>query len=458
MSTNEDGQRQQVRLCDRLVIAGTHSGVGKTTVSVAIMTALRKKGLKIAAAKVGPDFIDPTYHRLATGHHSVNLDVFLHGKELILPLAAEAAEGSDMLITEGVMGLFDDSGFRFGGGSTAEVAKLLQAPVILIIDCAAMSTSVKAVVHGFSTLDKELNVKGVILNRVASKGHELLLREALEDTDINVIGVLEKKDAFNFEERHLGLVPAVEEKSKIMETLDRLAAEISDSLDLEQLVKIANSAPTLWTSRANKPHLVGQARIGICSGKAFSFYYHQNLEYLQLAGAELSYFDPLTDEKLPPDLDALYMGGGFPEVYTAEISKNRPLLDEIAAKARDNILIWAECGGYLLLCQSIDGHIMSGILDSAKAEMTTKLTLGYRYGYTLRDTIFGPSNTEIKGHEYHYSQVEPAGEDLFLSGRLHSGAQGYAAGNIFASYLHQHMASRPEMAENLVTNAKRTDG
>jgi len=441
------------KLKARIVLAGTHSGVGKTTISVAVMAALKKKGLKVTAAKVGPDFIDPTYHELATGRRSVNLDVFLHGAELILPLAAEAAERGDILVAEGVMGLFDDSGFQSINGSTAQVAKLLKSPVILIIDCSAMSTSVKAVVHGFATLEKDLALKGVILNKVASEGHEILLREALSDMNIEVIGVLRRNDAYRFEERHLGLIPAAENRDALSRTVGRLASEIASSIDLDALIRIANDVPTITVEPIAKPRHVGSARIGLCSGKAFNFYYPENLEYLRLAGGELIEFDPLNDEKLPADLDALYMGGGFPEVYAAEIAKNSPLLGEIYTKAKTGIPIWAECGGYLLLCDSIDGHRMAGVLDQAKAKMTSKVKLGYRSGYTLTDTVFGPVNTTLKGHEYHYSEVEPPGEDLMLTSRFQSAKQGYAYKNIFAGYLHQHLAARPEMAENFILSS-----
>ncbi len=441
------------KLKARIVLAGTHSGVGKTTISVAVMAALRKKGLKVTAAKVGPDFIDPTYHEVAAGRRSVNLDVFLHGTELILPLAADAAGHGDILVAEGVMGLFDDSGFQFVNGSTAQVAKLLKAPVILIIDCSAMSTSVKAVVHGFATLEKDLALKGVILNKVASDGHEILLREALDGMDVEVIGVLRRNDAYRFEERHLGLIPAAENRERLSQTVERLASEIAHSIDLEALVKIAAEAPVMTTEPIKKPRHSASARIGICAGKAFNFYYPENLEYLRLAGGELIEFDPLSDEKLPANLDALYMGGGFPEVYAAEIAKNTPLLGEIYTKAKSGIPIWAECGGYLLLCDSIDGHQMAGVLDQVKANMTSKVTLGYRSGYTLTNTIFGPANTALKGHEYHYSQTEPPGEDLMLTSRFQSAKQGYAQKNIFAGYLHQHLAARPEMAENFVLSS-----
>lgn len=439
-------------LRNRLVIAGTHSGVGKTTLSIAIMAAFAKKGKKVMPAKIGPDFIDPSYHELAAGKRSVNLDVFMQGEEAILPLAAKAAQGSDILVAEGVMGLFDDSGFSPSSGSTASVAKLLSAPVILVVDCSAMSSSVKAVVHGFSTLDKDLNTAGVILNKVASEGHEILLREALEDLDIKVLGAIKKNADFELHERHLGLTPAIEQKEAVLVSIDKLAHAVMDSLDLEALWQIAALAPVIKAHDLKEPRFIEKVRIGICAGKAFNFYYPENLAYLKAAGGELCYFDPLSDEELP-DIQGLYMGGGFPEVYAKEISANKKLLDDILFKASAGMPIWAECGGYLLLCQSIGEDQMAGIIKEAKAVMTNRPTLGYRHGHTLRAGILGPRDTKVRGHEYHYSQVEPTGEDIFLEGRFQSGRQGYIKGNVFASYLHQHLASTPELAETFISSA-----
>lgn len=441
-------------LKNRVVIAGTHSGVGKTTLSIAVMAAFTKKGFKVMPAKVGPDFIDPSYHELAAGKRSVNLDVFLQGEESILPLAAKAAQGSDILVAEGVMGLFDDSGFSPSSGSTASVAKLLDAPVILVVDCSAMSSSVKAVVHGFSTLDKDLRMAGVILNKVASDGHEVLLREALADLDIKVLGAVKRNVDFELHERHLGLIPAIEQKEAVLASIDKLSHTVMECLDLEAIWQIAASTPSTKTHTLKEPHIVGKVRIGICAGKAFNFYYPENLAYLEVAGGELCYFDPLRDEELP-DVQGLYMGGGFPEVYAADISANKKLLDDISVKVSTGMPVWAECGGYLLLCQSIGEHGMTGVINGAKAVMTNRPTLGYRRGHTLVPGILGPAGMQVRGHEYHYSQVEPAGEDVFLEGRFQSGQQGYIRGGIFAGYLHQHLAATPEVAETFIASAAR---
>ncbi len=444
-------------LTSRVVIAGTHSGVGKTTLSIAIMAAFVKKGLKVTPAKVGPDFIDPSYHELAAGKRSVNLDVFIQGKEAILPLAAAAAEGSDLLVTEGVMGLFDDSGFAPSSGSTAEVAKLLDAPVVLIVDCSAMSSSVKAVAHGFSTLDKDLKFAGVILNKVASEGHEILLKEALEEIGVKVLGTVMKNSDFELRERHLGLIPAVEHKENVLAGIDRLAHAAAECLDLDALWQAAAAAPVLRVQPLVGPSFVKKTKIGICAGKAFSFYYPENLASLEAAGGELFYFDPLVDEKIP-DVQGIYMGGGFPEVYAEEISANKKFLENLFRKASAGVSVWAECGGYLLLCQAIGEHRMAGVIREAKAFMTDRPTLGYRQGHTLAASVLGPEGTRLKGHEYHYSQVGPPGEDLFLEGRFQSGRQGYIKNNVFAGYLHQHLAASPEIAEAFIRSVPEENG
>jgi cobyrinic acid a,c-diamide synthase len=432
----------------RLVIAAPHSGAGKTTVATGLMAALRKRG-RIGAAKVGPDFIDPSYHALATGRPSRNLDAWMCGEGAMAPLAARAAADTDVLVVEGVMGLFDGAADDGHTASTAHIAKLIGAPVVLVVDASAMSGSVAAVVHGFATYDGDLNVAGVILNRVGSDGHETMLREALAPLDIPLVGALRRDDAFAWRDRHLGLVPVVERPRQIGEALDRLAAAVDRSCDLDAILSIANAAGPLDAPALTVPQHQGHVRVAVAQGRAFSFSYPDNLEALEQAGAELLPFDPAQDERLPEGAHALVAGGGFPEVYADQLAANRPLLDDVKHKVEAGLVTWAECGGLLWLARSLDDHQMAGVID-AKATMTTRLTLGYRHATPATDTPIAAAGTGLRGHEFHYSTIEPAGDALRLTARFGSGVAGFAAPTLLASYLHLHLAARPDIAERFV--------
>lgn len=438
-------------LRDRVVIAAPHSGAGKTTVATGLMAALSRR-MTVGAAKVGPDFIDPSYHSLATGRPSRNLDAWICGEEAIAPLAAKAAAGTETLIVEGVMGLFDGAADDGATASTAHVATLLRAPVILVVDAAAMSGSVAALVHGFATYDDRVNVAGVILNRVGSDGHEVMLREALEPVGIPVVGALRRNNTFEWRDRHLGLVPVVEKPGEIRRSVSALADAVERSCDLDAVIRIAQAAPAREAAPLSAPKLIGQVRIAVASGKAFSFSYPDNLEALQQAGAELLPFDPLTEPQLPQGTQALVAGGGFPEVYAEALSENRPLLDDMNTRVSDGLPTWAECGGLLWLAHSLDGHQMAGVID-AKARMTERLTLGYRRATTEADTPIANPGTELRGHEFHYSTIEPAGEALHLTSRFGEGTAGFATPTLLASYLHLHLAARPDLAETFVARA-----
>jgi cobyrinic acid a,c-diamide synthase len=442
----------------RLVVAGTHSGVGKTTVATGLMAALSHRGLKVAAAKVGPDFIDPGYHRAATGKASHNLDFYLHGHELLGPLAGAAAAGSDLLIVEGVMGLFDGTAAeagKAGAGSTAEVAKLLQAPVVLVVDASAMSGSVAALVHGFASFDASLHLGGVVLNRVGGPGHASLLGEALRPLGLPVLGYLASDDRLAWRERHLGLVPVAEEPGRVRRSLAGLAATMASSLDLERALQVARAAPPLHVGEAPRTERAGRARVALCSGPAFHFYYPENLALLEEAGAELMPFDPLADEGLPEGCTGLYAGGGFPEVFTKEIAANHKLLSRLREAVDGGLVTWAECGGLLLLCESLDGAAMSGALEGVHARMTERLTIGYREATLRRPSFFGAAGTVLRGHEFHRSETLPPGDALLLSSRWGEGLSGFAGEALFASYLHQHLAASPELAGRFVKRASK---
>lgn len=436
----------------RLVVAGAHSGVGKTTVATGLMAAMRRRGDRVAPAKVGPDFIDPGYHALATGRAGRNLDAWICGEERIAPLAAKAANGADVLVVEGVMGLFDGAAEPGSPASTAHVARLLDAPVVLVVDASAMSGSVAALVHGYATFDSSVRVAGVVLNRVGSAAHESMLREALEPIDIPVLGVLARADELAWRDRHLGLVPVVEQREAVEKSLERLADAVDASCDLEAISVVARAASRLPAPEAPTARPSGRARVAVAGGPAFSFMYPDNLELLGQAGAELVPFDPRADAALPAEVDAVYAGGGFPEVFVEELAANRPLLDDVRDRVGRGLVTWAECGGLLWLSRSLDGHALCGALD-ADGSMSERLTLGYRRAHAGVDTPLAPAGTELRGHEFHYSSLEPAGDSLTMSGRNGETRAGFASPRLLASYLHLHLAADPHLAERFVATA-----
>ncbi|RDI73590.1 cobB: cobyrinic acid a,c-diamide synthase [Gaiella occulta] len=445
----------------RVVIAGTSSGAGKTSVACGLIGALRARGLRVQGFKVGPDYIDPTYHALASGRPGRNLDAFLSGPDLVAPLVRHGAAGADVAVIEGVMGLFDGVSGRGELASTAHVAKLLHAPVLLVVDASSMARSVAAIVHGYRTFDPALAIAGVILNRIGSDTHEQLLREAIAPLGLPVVGALRRDGKVSAPERHLGLVPAGERAARTMSALDALAAGIASHADLDAVLALAHGAPALdgpaWSPEPGEPAAPG-ARIGIARGPAFSFHYEENLELLAAAGAELLPFDPLHDERLPDGVGALVLAGGFPEVFGAELAANVSLREEIAAFARAGHPILAECGGLLYLCSDLDGNEMCGVLP-ARARMTSRLTLGYREATTVTSTAYARADERFRGHEFHYSRVDPphgeSGAAWTLAARGSERREGFASGSIHASYLHLHWAAYPHLALRFARAARR---
>jgi cobyrinic acid a,c-diamide synthase len=445
----------------RVVIAGTHSGVGKTTVATGLLAALRRAGHRPAGAKVGPDFIDPGYHSLACGRPPRNLDAWLCGPDAIPGLAQRAGRGADILVVEGVMGLFD--GAADGrASSTAAVAQLIDAPVILVVDCAALSGSVAAVVHGYATWDagraggpgqpapgvraKEAGrggqLGGVILNRVGSPTHEALLREAVALTGVPVLGALPRDPAMTWRDRHLGLVPVVEDPTAVAGALDRLADQVVAGVDLAAVVALARTAPTTPADEPDLPEPGPPIRVGVAGGAAFSFTYADTLDALVAAGAEIVPFDPLTDSRLPTPLDGLIVGGGFPEAHLDALGANRSLLADLAAQVGGGLPTWAECAGLLLLSASLDGTPMAGVLPG-EARMTSGLTLGYRSASMRVGSWLGPPGTAWRGHELHYSTLEPGGDAVALTSRWGQRHEGWATATLLATYVHHHPGGNP---------------
>ncbi len=428
------------------------SGVGKTTVATGLMAALRARGHRVAAAKVGPDFIDPGYHALATGRPGRNLDSWICGEDAIEPLAARAAGGADMLVIEGVMGLFDGAAGDGPVASTASIARLLEAPVVLVVDASATHRSVAAVVHGFATFEPDVRLAGVVLNRVGGPGHLELLRGALSGLGVPLLGALDRDDALAWRDRHLGLVPVVEQEAAVRASLARLAGIVAASIDLEAVVAVARAAPTRSVADAPLPTPAGRARVAVAGGRAFSFLYQDNLEALAAAGADVVAFDPLADPALPEGTDALYVGGGFPEVWAPELAANEPLLADVRARVAGGLVTWAECGGMLWLARSLDDVPLAGALG-AEGAMTARLTLGYRTATALRDSPVAPTGAVLRGHEFHYSALCPPGDALDVHGRRGRALGGYAGATLLASYLHLHLGGDPTPARRFVATA-----
>jgi cobyrinic acid a,c-diamide synthase len=447
----------------RVVVAGTSSGAGKTTVACGLIGALRARGLRVQGFKVGPDYIDPSHHALASGRPGRNLDAFLSGPELIAPLARHGAIGADVAVIEGVMGMFDGASGRGELASTAHVAKLLDAPVLLVVDGSAMARSVAAVVHGFATFDADVRVAGVVLNRLGSEHHEALLHEALEPLGVPVVGALRRDERVRAPERHLGLVPAGEREGRARAALGALLAAVERHVDLDAVLALVRSAPALpgpaWSPAAREP-VGGSARVAIARGPAFSFHYEENLELLAGAGAELLPFDPLRDATLPDGANALVLAGGFPEVYGAELAANAPLRAEVSAFAASGRPVLAECGGLLYLAAELDGRPMCGALP-IRARMGERLTLGYREATARRATPWLDAGERVRGHEFHYSQVEPshggARAAWTLAARGNERQEGFVAGGVQASYLHVHWAAFPRIAERFARAAAATE-
>jgi len=435
----------------RLVIAAPSSGAGKTTVATGLMAALRARGLQVSPHKVGPDYIDPGYHALATGRPGRNLDPVLVGEERIAPLLLHAAAGCDIAVIEGVMGLYDGRGST-SEGSTAHVARLLDAPVVLVVDASSQSRSVAALVHGFATYDSRVRLAGVVLNRVASDRHEQLLREALEG-QTRVLGVLRRDAGVVTPSRHLGLVPVAERAPEALATVDRLAAVVARGCDLDGLLEVAGTAGALaaepWDPGTSSATL--RPVVAVAGGPAFTFSYAETSELLTAAGAEVVVVDPLRDEALPPETRGLVVGGGFPEVYAGQLSANVPLRASVARLARSGAPVAAECAGLLYLCEDLDGLPMCGVLP-ASGRMTDRLVLGYRTAVHASPGWAGEG--EVTGHEFHRTVVAPRAGDR-PAWRLHDAPEGWVQDGVHASYVHTHWAGRPGTAERFVAAAHR---
>jgi len=436
----------------RLVVAAPASGHGKTTVATGLLAAFAARGTRVAGFKVGPDYIDPGYHALAAGRPGRNLDPVLVGEELVGPLFAHGAAGADLAVVEGVMGLYDGKVGAGDFGSTAHVAALLGAPVVLVVDTSAQGRSVAALVHGFRSFGS-VRLAGVILNRVGSDRHEALLRDACEEVGAPVLGALRRHGAVAAPSRHLGLVPVVERSAEASAAVAALADLVAGGIDLDAVLAVARTAPPLaveaWAPPVADPPPARRPVVAVAGGPAFSFGYTETVELLGAAGAEVCTVDPLRDEALPEGARALVVGGGFPEVYAEPLAANAPLRAEVAALAASGAPIVAECAGLLWLCRTLDGAPMCGVLD-ADAAMTDRLTLGYRDAVALTDSSVMVTGTRVSGHEFHRTAVTPRAGATPAWAWRGAEPEGFVAGGVHASYLHLHWAAHPDFARRLV--------
>ena len=449
----------------RIVIAAPASGHGKTTVATGLMAALRIAGHSVSGHKVGPDYIDPGYHSLATGRTGRNLDPHLVGEERLVPLLLHGAAGADIAIVEGVMGLHDGQIGGDGFASTAHVAQVTQTPVVLVVDVSHASRSIAATVHGMVTWDPpplagasvpaggapRVRVVGVILNKAGSQRHADEVIGALETTGLPVLGTLFRDDGIVAPSRHLGLIPAAERDDAVA-AVDRLAERIAAAVDLEAVVRLARQAPPLdaspWDPAAEVAS-VGGGRVAVAGGRAFTFRYAETTELLEAAGCEVVSFDPLVDESLPSGTTGLYLGGGFPEMHAPGLSANEPLRAQLQAAVAAGLPTVAECAGLLYLCRTVDGAPMVGTL-AADAHMTPKLTLAYRTAVAPADHLLARAGTRVTGHEFHRTTVEPNGDSAWAT---QAGPMGFATDTLHASYLHMHWAGHPKLAERFAAAA-----
>jgi cobyrinic acid a,c-diamide synthase len=453
------------RQIPRLVIAATGSGAGKTTIAIGLMAALRARGLTVAAFKCGPDYLDPTYHARAAGGVSHNLDGWMMGRAAVIATFSRAARHADIAVIEGMMGLYDGASPIGDEGSSAEIAKWLAAPVILVIDASGMARTVAAVAHGFAHFDPALRVAGLICNRVGSRGHLDLLRMAAQE--VPVLGGLPEHAAAAFPERHLGLYSANEKHvpRELFEQWGRLAGEW---FDLEAIIAIARSAPPIEMDaeipNQRSESVAPRCRLGVALDEAFHFYYEDNLKRLAALGAEIVNFSPVRDPQLP-DVDGLYFGGGYPEALAHELSSNRAMIDAVRAFAARGGPVYAECGGLMYLTRAIrtlDGASfpMAGLIP-ADAVMHDRLqALGYVEVETVAPSILGAAGLRFRGHQFRYSTLEPepAGIERVYAVRPRWGnefAEGYRAANLLATYVHAHWASNPSAAAGLVESCTR---
>ncbi len=451
------------------MVAGTHSGCGKTSVALGLMAALRKRGLKVAPFKVGPDFIDPGYHKVVCLQPSHNLDTWMNDKATVRQIFSQGCKGADIAVIEGAMGLYDGAGGRYGPGASAHVAKVLGIPVLLVVDSSHMAASVAALVKGFTEFDTQVRFVGILINKVASDRHEQIIRRALEGSGFEWCACLRRNGAIKIPSRHLGLV-TVHDQNGIDDLLSDLGSWVEQYCDIEALLKIlASCSVPLAQSTDLKEEATSDLHgpsIGVARDEAFCFYYQANLDMFNFFGAKLTFFSPLKDAHLPQNVQALYFGGGYPELYAEELSENSSMLREIKKASRSGMPIYGECGGFIYLCNGIqkeNGKQMRwcGIFPFWIKMEHRFQALGYREVTTVKNSIIGKCGIKLRGHEFHYSRLVPDENgpvpDQIYEVRDADGltcqSPGWTMDNTLGSYIHVHMGSSPEAVHALVKAA-----
>ncbi len=452
-----------VSKCPRVLIAGTHSGVGKTTITLGLMSLLKEKGYNVQGYKVGPDYIDPSHHLAVTGRHSRNLDTWLMDRDVCLELFDHALTDSNVSIIEGVMGLYDGCLNGSESGSTAHLAKILNAPIILIMDAKGMSRSAGAVVLGYKVFDREVKIRGVIVNRVKSERHYNSIKESIErNCGVPVLGYLPYNEDIALPERHLGLVPSVEQEFS-KSTYQKIGVMLSSAIDIDKVIAIASSSDSLPSYKKTIFSGINERfyfRIAVAVDEAFNFYYQDNLDLLEAHGIELTYFSPLYDKYLPADVDGLYLGGGFPELYAAMLAANTTMKESIRKAYRNGLVIYGECGGMMyLLEQMVDfknkTHEMCGILKGMTQMENKRQGLGYITVQALHDNVLCRRGTTFKGHEFHWSSLHapegtPYAYTISKCDDKKSRMDGVFTDRVLGSYTHVHFASDPRLLKHLL--------
>ncbi|MBD3883556.1 cobyrinate a,c-diamide synthase [Phormidium tenue FACHB-886] len=445
-----------------LILAGERSGVGKTTVTLALLAALQRRSSTVQAFKVGPDYIDPMFHQFVTRRACRNLDPVLTSEAYVQSCFMEHTQTADFALVEGVMGLFDGATGADDWASTAHIARLLDLPILLVLDCSRLSRSVAAIAHGYRSFDPRLKFAGVVLNRVGSDRHLDLLKSALAPLNLAILGVFRRQEDITIPDRHLGLIPTAE-LSQLSQVIDRLAHLGETCFDWTSLLPLLTTSPSLSPAASPCRHTSAHVRIAVAFDRAFSFYYADNLDLLQQLGAELVFWSPLADASLPEAVQGLYFGGGFPEVFAEALAENQAARAAVRSAIQAGMPTYAECGGLMYLAEQIidfNGNPwkMVGVLPTA-AQMGSRLTLGYRRAAALQDSPLIPQGTIVWGHEFHRSTLtQPAVQPLYqLRGydpQSPTATEGWQLPHLHASYVHLHWGATPEIPNRFLDRCR----
>ena len=450
----------------RIMIAGTNSGVGKTTVTLGVMSALVKRGIKVQGFKAGPDYIDPSHHTFVTGNASRNLDTWMMGENACRELFERSALNSEISVIEGVMGLYDGSNDSSGHGSSAHLAKVLNVPVILVVDAKGVAQSAGAVVMGFREFDKEVNLAGIILNNVASQNHYDIIKEAIEEScSVTVLGYLKKESDITIPERHLGLIPSEEQKIN-SDLYDKLGQMVLETIDIDKLKEIAGSAGnfpeynrSIFTERDSSLEVT----VAVARDNAFCFYYQDDIDLFEALGAKIVEFSPLADKSIPDGIDGIFMGGGFPELFADRLSKNESMMSSILAAHKQGTVIYGECGGMMYLMEKLIDceerlFKMSSVLNGTSSMENRRQGLGYVIVDTICDNVICNNGDTFRAYEFHWSKLQDVPDSTTFAyntrktnGRR-TGVDGICKSNVMASYTHIHFSSNPELAINLLSS------